>query len=83
MDFDVDEVNELIDMLEVIVEDVPSKIREDLGKVIKSLKQAQTLDDLLKVQDELESLTSTHNLDSFSRSEIMNVVASIESIVNS
>ena len=83
MDFDVDEVNELIDMLEVIVEDVPSKIREDLGKVIKSLKQAQTLDDLLKVQDELESLTSTHNLDSFSRSEIMNVVTSIESIVNS
>jgi uncharacterized protein (UPF0147 family) len=83
MDFEPEEILELIECLEEIVNDVPSKIRVDLQNIIKNFKIANSSDDLLKLQDELEALTNTSSLGSFERSEIMNIVTSIESIVNS
>ena len=83
MDFDVYDAIELGQSLEILLEDAPSKIRDDLERVISALKVAKKNDDLLRIQDELEALSNNSNLDSFSRSEIMNAITTIETIVNS
>lgn len=83
MDFEDSEIGDLADILEMLLDDLPAKIRDELEVVIENLGSATGIEDLLKIQDELESISNMNNLDSFSRNEIMNVIASIELIVNS
>lgn len=83
-EYDLEEIYNLADLLEDLLEDVSSKVRGDLQRVIGALKSANNSGDLLKIQDELESvLNNLPNSESYARSEIMNVITDIENIVNS
>ena len=82
-EFDRDEVIELVEVLEMLLEDFPTKVRSEMESIIKAMNDANTVEEILKIQDSLEVITNTANLDNYSRNEIMNVIAAIESIVNS
>ena len=79
---DEDIIGELIESLEMLINDSPLRVKEELEKVIEELKEASDNNDLLKIQDELETISSMPNIDPFSRNVIMDAVTSIERIVN-
>ena len=82
MEIDYDYLEQCASVLEELVDEMPHKIKEETLKVIKDLKSKPSVEKLLKIQDDLESISSM-NVNNFTRNEVMNVVAEIESIVNS
>lgn len=76
------QLQEVIDTLDMLLEDIPLKAKDSLTQIIKTLKSSPKVDDLMKIQDELESVSNFPNVDYYSRNEIMNVIALIESIIN-
>ncbi len=77
-----DEIIEIVDMLELLVEDLPLKVRDEVQKVIDNLKKSSEMEMILKIRDDLESISNMSNIDSYSRNELMNAIASLETIVN-
>ena len=77
-------ISEIVDSLEFLVDDLPSKPKQKLQEIIDSLN---TLDDefetneLMKIQDDLEVVSNMANVDSFSRNEIINVLTLIETLI--
>lgn len=81
---DENQILEIIDILESLLEDLPFKPKEELSKVISELKKTPLENEtLMKIQDDLEMISSFSTVDSFSRNEIINIITSIESIYNS
>ncbi len=78
---------EIIETLEMLSEDLPLKAKIQLDTVVDELKKVDMLDldvnGLMKIQDDLEMISNTSNIDSFTRNEIINAVAVIEGIYNS
>lgn len=75
------EIIEIVEILETLLEDIPYKAKNDLEVAIVMLKKPLDQEGLIKVQDQLEIVTSVSNLDSYSRNEIMNVLSIIESLI--
>ncbi len=80
---DEDLIEDLVEGLEMLVSDSPLRVRDELEKVIEELKNVSDNNDLLKIQDKLETISNMQNIDSFSRNVIMDAITSIERIVNS
>lgn len=78
----IEEISEIITML-IEEEDLSSKIETALKAVLVQVTPDISVEGLLKVQDELEHVSNMNNLNEFCRTELMNLVAEIESIINS
>lgn len=81
---DEQHIENIVEILDSLLEDLPFKVKEELSLVIKVLKN-NSLDNekLMKIQDDLEMISNMGSIDSFSRNEIINIVTEIESIYNS
>lgn len=78
-----DEIEYFVDILESLVEDLSSKPKEQLRKIISTMKKDSLLDeDLIKIQEDLEQFTAVFKIDSFTRTEIMNIITEIEVLYN-
>ena len=77
------EVVDYIDILESLVDDLNSKPREELKKIILKFKK-DTLgsEDIIKIQEDLEQFTSEFKIDSFTRTEVMNIITDLEMLYN-
>lgn len=78
-----EEISVFIDTLESLLEDMSSKPRDFTEEIIESLRSCSDTETLLRIQDDLETLSNMSNIDNFTRNEIMNVIAEIENVVNS
>lgn len=78
----IEEISEIITML-IEEEDLSSKIETALKAISVQITPKLSVEGLLKVQDELEHVSNMNNLNEFCRTELMNLVAQIDSIVNS
>jgi hypothetical protein len=76
-----DEILDIVEILESLFEDISYKAKADLEVAIAMLKKPLDQEGLIKVQDQLEMVTSVSNLDSYTRNEIMNVLSIIESLI--
>lgn len=79
------QIEEIVEVLEMILEDsLPFKVDTKLKEIVLDLKNENlSSETLMKIQDDLEMISATSNLDDFSRNEIINVVTLIETIYNS
>ncbi|MFP4402285.1 MAG: hypothetical protein ACLFPL_03545 [Candidatus Nanoarchaeia archaeon] len=78
-----DEIEYFVETLESLVDDLSSKPREELKKIILFLKKNDLKsDELIKVQEDLEQFTAMYKMDSFTRTEVMNIITEIEMIYN-
>lgn len=79
---DKDMIEFFIEVLEQLTPDMPNKPKTDLLVAIDMLKNFKdSLEYLLKVQDQLEYVSNLPNLDSYSRNEIMNVLSELEFLI--
>jgi len=77
------EIEEIVEILEGLVDDLSSKPKLALSNVIAELKEIPDefeISDLMKIQEDLESVSLMANLDSFSRNEIINVLSMFETL---
>lgn len=81
-EIDLNKLDEVIYTLEMLVDDAPFKAKDQMNSTIKALKSDPKVDVLLKAQDDLENVSNVPNMDYYSRNEIMNVIAVLESIIN-
>lgn len=80
---DDEKIIEIIEILESLLEDMPSKARLELNVAIKTLKNINSdIENLLKAQDQLENIVNISNIDAYSRNEINNILAEIEEMCN-
>ena len=77
-----EDIAQMADLLESLLDDLPFKAKEQLQSVVDQLREDVDSEKLMKIQDELELITSAANIDSFARTEIMKSVKEIESIYN-
>ncbi|NQZ85584.1 MAG: hypothetical protein HRU03_07730 [Nanoarchaeales archaeon] len=78
----IEEISEIITML-IEEEDLSSKIETALKAVLVQVNPNIDSGELLKIQDDLEHVSNMNNLNEFCRTELMNLVADIDSIINS
>lgn len=84
MTFDKSIIDELFDILKMLIEeDFSLKIKTALVNVFKLVNPNLDDEGLLKIQDELESISNMNNVGDFCRTELMNLITSIETAVNS
>lgn len=77
------EIEYFVETLESLVEDLNSKPKEELKKIISMMKKDFLSDEeLIKIQEDLEQFTSIFKIDSFTRTEIMNIITEIEILYN-
>jgi uncharacterized protein (UPF0147 family) len=78
-----DEIEYFTETLESLVDDLSSKPKEELKKIITLLKKENLRDeDLIKIQEDLEQFTAVYKMDSFTRTEVMNIITEIEMLYN-
>lgn len=82
VEVDREDLEEFIEQLEMLLDDMVSKPKEKTLEVIKNLKNSSDVESLIKIQDELESISNMSNIDSFTRNEMMNVIADLETLIN-
>lgn len=76
------QVSYFVEVLESLLDDLNSKSREELEKIISKLKVGQlNQSDLIKIQEDLEQFTALFKMDSFTRTEIMNIITELEQIM--
>jgi uncharacterized protein (UPF0147 family) len=78
----IEEISGIISML-IEEEDLSFKLETALKAVSVQVTLNISVEGLLKVQDELEHVSNMNNLNEFCRTELMNLVAQIDSIVYS
>ena len=77
-------VEEIIGLLEMLIdEDMSSKVKTQLQIILGDLKKDSSYESLIKIQEELETISNIVNLDNYVRNELMNLIPLIESIYNS
>ena len=79
----LDDVVDIVELLESLLEDSPHKVKVELEVAIKLLEKAETSEDLMNVQDQLEVVSNINNLDAFISSEIYNLLPVIENLIQS
>ena len=75
-------ISEIVSILEELLdENISMKSKNDLNLIILDLKKSKNPEELMKIQDDLEYFSSSANINSFIRNEIMNVIAEIETML--
>lgn len=76
------QISYFVEVLESLLNDLNSKSKEELEKIIKRL-QVQELNqsDLIKIQEDLEQFTAMYKMDSYTRTEIMNIITELEQVM--
>ncbi len=75
-------ISEIVSTLEELLdENLSIKSKNDLSLIIDELKKSKQVEELMKVQDDLEYFSSSANINSFIRNEIMNIIAEIETML--
>ena len=77
------EIGSVVNLLNEILEDqsVPKNVRAQIQKIIASLKDGSEISiKLSKAMNELDDISSDVNIQSFTRTQIWNVVSSIEKL---
>lgn len=85
MVIEIDMVDEFIESIEMLIEeeDLPSKVKASLDETLTNLNSEDiSVEIILKVQDELEVISNMNNLSDFCRNELINIIASIETMIN-
>lgn len=75
------EIDEIIEILESLLDDVLHKAKIELQIVIDKLKNYNEVEDLIQAQEHLELISNMSNVDSFTRSEIYNILSIIEGLI--
>ena len=75
------ELLEVIEILEGLVEDLPFKSKNNLLNIIMELKKPLNMERFMKIQDDLEFFSSNSSIDSFTRTEILNVLSFLETLM--
>jgi uncharacterized protein (UPF0147 family) len=85
MVFEKSQIKEIYGIITMLIEeeDLSSKLETALKAVSVQVTPGISVEGLLKVQDELEHVSNMNNLNEFCRTELMNLVVQIDSIVNS
>jgi hypothetical protein len=85
MVFEESQIEEIYGIITMLIEeeDLSSKLETALKAVSVQVTPGISVEGLLKVQDELEHVSNMNNLNEFCRTELMNLVVQIDSIVNS
>jgi hypothetical protein len=77
-------LNDVLETLELILEeDMSSKIRIEIERIVQTLKKNSSSEILMKIQDEIEAISHSSQLDDYVRNELINLGPLIESIYNS
>lgn len=74
------EILEVIEILEGLVVDLPLKSKIDLLNIISELKKPLTTQRFMEVQDSLEYFSSNSTIDSFTRTEIINIISYLDTL---
>lgn len=74
------EILEVIEILEGLVVDLHSKSKTDLLNIIYELKKPLNTQRFMEIQDSLEYFSSNSSIDSFTRTEIMNVISYLDTL---
>ncbi|MDA3855465.1 MAG: hypothetical protein PF569_04355 [Candidatus Woesearchaeota archaeon] len=77
----IEEILEIAEVLESLVEDAPNKVKVELSSVIALIKVANGQEDLIKIQEQLEVISSMGNVNSYLRNEVYNAISIIESLI--
>lgn len=83
MEISQDLLVDYIEILESFLEDLPSKPRQATETIIEDLRRDPDVEQLLRIQDDLDTVAGMNNVDSFTRNEIMNVITGLEELINS
>jgi len=79
-------IDEIIDILEMLLDDLPLKVKQDIDSVIGELRKLDRenpdTEKLMHIEDSLELLSTSPNIDSYARYEIINVLTTIEAMYN-
>ena len=76
------QITYFVEVLESLLNDLNSKSKEELEKIIKKLQiQELNQSDLIKIQEDLEQFTAMYKMDSYTRTEIMNIITELEQIM--
>ncbi|NKQ39589.1 MAG: hypothetical protein HF967_09040 [Methanosarcinales archaeon] len=76
------QITYFVEVLESLLNDLNSKSKEELEKIIKKLQiQELNQSDLIKIQEDLEQFTVMYKMDSYTRTEIMNIITELEQIM--
>ena len=79
----MEEITYFKDVLESLLEDLNAKSKEQLKTIISKMEKENLMEeDLIKIQEDLEQFTAVYKMDSFARTEIMNMITEIETIYN-
>jgi len=72
----------IFEILDDLLEDMPQRSRSSLSLIIDKFKKVNfETEKIIEFQEDLESFTNTSNIDSFTRTEIMNIIADLESLI--
>lgn len=77
----MDEILDITEILIDLVDEVPNKVKVELESAITLIKVANGQEDLIKVQGQLEVVSSMSNVNSYVRNEVFNVISIIESLI--
>lgn len=75
------DITDVIDVLYSLLEDSSLKVKVQLESIIKLLESDLDEETLIKIQDKLEILCDISSIDSYTRSEIYNVLSVIDSLI--
>ncbi len=75
------ELLEVVEILEGLIEDLPSKPKHTLIEIISEIKKPMDTERLMKVQDDLDFFVSNSSIDSFTRTEVMNILSFLETLM--
>lgn len=76
-----EEIVDLVEILESLLDDSPNKIKIELVEAINMLKKADSVEDLINVQDQLEIIANINNIDAFISTEVYNAISIIETLI--
>lgn len=76
------EISYFVEILESLLDDLNSKSKDELEKIISKLKvQELNQSDLIKIQEDLEQFIAICKMDSYTRTEIMNIITELEQVM--
>lgn len=74
--------NEFFEILEGLIEDMPHKSRNSLLILIEKFKKKSfNSETVIEFQEDLETVINNTNIDSYTRTEILNIISDVESMI--
>lgn len=76
-----DDLIDMVEILESLLDDSPHKVKVELQTTISMLKKAETSEDLINVQEQLEYVANINNIDAFISTEVYNAISILETLM--